>query len=95
MAAARFEVEVVCAMSDQQLAVAIEVPAGTSLRHAVERSRILEQLPPLALDGIRFGIHGELRDPDTLLKAGDRVEIYRPMTADPRALRRRRAHGRR
>ena len=91
MGVAKFEVEVVCALPARQWVVALDVPAGATLRHALERSRIFEQLPGLVLGDCRFGVHGQMRSLDSALKAGDRIEIYRPLPDDPKAIRRRRA----
>jgi putative ubiquitin-RnfH superfamily antitoxin RatB of RatAB toxin-antitoxin module len=91
MAVARLAIEVVCALPHHQRVVTLEVPAGTTLRHAVERSRIFEAFPELDPATCRLGVHGVVRDPERLVQAGDRVEIYRPLPADPKTIRRRRA----
>lgn len=98
MAAERLAVEVVIAFDGWAQAVTLEVPAGTTLRGAVERSRIdlaeCARRAGLPAGGWTFGIFGELLPPDTLLEAGDRVEIYRGLRDDPKAIRRRRAAAR-
>lgn len=87
----KLRVEVVYALPERQRVIEIEVPAGATIRHAVERSRILDDFPALDPASCRFGVYGQLRGPDTPVKAGDRIEIYRPLPDDPKAIRRRRA----
>lgn len=84
-------VEVAYARPDEQLIIAIEVPAGTTLAEAVVRSRIQERFPEIDLDKAKVGIFGKLNSLSTPLRAGDRVEIYRPLLADPKTARKQRA----
>ena len=83
-------VEVVYALRDQQVLTALEVEGGASVREAVERSGILRLYPEIELVPGRVGIFGNPVDPDSLLRDGDRVEIYRSLEADPKETRRRR-----
>ena len=73
----------------QQLWLNIEVPDGSTAREAIERSGILKQFPHIDLEAQKVGIFGRLVKPDTALRAGDRVEIYRPITCDPQTVPRR------
>ena len=91
MTKARLAVQVVFALPARQVAIDLEVPAGTTLRQAVERSRIVERLPGLAPGDLAYGVFGTVRDPGELVRDGDRVELYRPLADDPKAIRRRRA----
>jgi putative ubiquitin-RnfH superfamily antitoxin RatB of RatAB toxin-antitoxin module len=84
-------VEVAYARPDEQLIIKLEVPPGTTLREAIERSGILEQFGEIDLAEARVGIFGKLKKPDEVLRAGDRVEIYRPLIADPKEVRKQRA----
>ena len=84
-------VEVIYATLDQQVAIELEVPPGTTLRAAIERSRILERCPDIDLAVNRVGVFGKLREPGDACRDGDRIEIYRPLVADPKQQRRRRA----
>jgi putative ubiquitin-RnfH superfamily antitoxin RatB of RatAB toxin-antitoxin module len=93
-ARAMIEIEVVCALPMRNRIVRLAVPAGTTLRQAVERSAILRDFPELDPARCRYGVFGELRDPDAPLAPGERVEIYRPLSADPRQARRRRVRSR-
>ncbi|MAT66483.1 MAG: RnfH family protein [Gammaproteobacteria bacterium] len=87
----RIRVEVAYARPDQQLILPLEVPRGTTLRQAVEQSGILEHFPEIDLEKQQVGIFGKLNKPDTELRDGDRVEIYRPLIADPKEVRKQRA----
>ncbi|NGX16384.1 RnfH family protein [Wenzhouxiangella sp. XN24] len=82
------EVEVAYARPERQLILAVEVPRGTSAAEAVRLSGIEEKFPEIDLGSQRLGIFGKLCKADRELNPGDRVEIYRPLLADPRAARR-------
>jgi uncharacterized protein len=93
MAEALIEIEVVYAAVDRQLLLAIELPAGTTVREALEISGIGEQFPEVDLAHCPVGIFGKaVADADIrVVRAGDRIEIYRPLLADPKEVRRLRA----
>lgn len=82
------EVEVAYARPERQLILKVEVPAGTTAIEAARLSGIEEQFPEIELGKNRMGVFGKLCKADRVLNAGDRVEIYRPLEADPRAARR-------
>lgn len=82
------EVEVAYARPERQLILTVEVPAGTTAIEAARLSGIEEQFPEIDLDANRMGVFGKLCKPGRVLNPGDRVEIYRPLLADPRAARR-------
>ncbi len=84
-------VEVAYARPDQQQIVALQVVPGCTIQNAIEQSGILQQYPEIRLDKNKVGIFGKLSQLQTRLRAGDRVEIYRPLLADPKAVRRKRA----
>lgn len=67
----------------QQVWLNIEVPDASTAREAIERSGILKQFPHIDLGAQKVGVFGRLVKLDAALKAGDRVEIYRPIIADP------------
>jgi putative ubiquitin-RnfH superfamily antitoxin RatB of RatAB toxin-antitoxin module len=69
----------------------LEVPAGTTVGGAIERSGLLAQCPEIDLEVFKVGIFGKLAKIDQVLAEGDRVEIYRPLIADPKEARKRRA----
>ena len=85
------EIEVAYAAAARQTVVRLAVPPGCSLRQAVERSGLLPQYPEIDLETSRLGVFGRLRQPEEAVQAGDRVEIYRPLIADPKQARRQRA----
>jgi putative ubiquitin-RnfH superfamily antitoxin RatB of RatAB toxin-antitoxin module len=87
-------VEVVYALRGEQALVALEVEEGTSAREAIERSGILKRYPEITLGRGHIGIFGKAVEPDSPLRNGDRVEIYRPLIADPKQARRARAERR-
>ena len=91
MAVERIRVEVVFAEAGSQEVVALELPVGVSLLHALERSRLLEPLAPSVVATLRYGVFGVVMSTQILLTDGDRVEIYRPLLEEPKAIRRRRA----
>ena len=77
------QVGVVYSEPNLQMWLNIEVPDGSTVQEAIERSGILKQFPHLDLASQKVGIFGRLVKPDAKLKPGDRVEIYRPIIADP------------
>lgn len=85
------EVEIACALPDRQSLRKIKVPTDTSAMAAVEQSRILDDFPEYARDNLKLGIFSKAITPETVLREGDRVELYRPLIADPKAVRRARA----
>jgi len=84
-------VEVAHARPQEQVILRLELPVGSTLRQAVEQSGILERFPDIDPDSMKAGIFGKLKKPDQVLQAGDRVEIYRPLIADPKQVRKQRA----
>ena len=88
----RIKIEVVYALPSQQVAVRLDVAEGTTAAQAVMLSQLVEKFPEIRLDGQnKLGIFGRLTKPDTVLRQGDRVEIYRSLLADPKEVRKRRA----
>ena len=85
------DVEVAYALPQRQWVLKLRVPEGSSIAQAVEASGIAWRVPQVKLEGASFGVFGEVRDPQSVLRAGDRVEIYRPLVADPKTVRRERA----
>jgi putative ubiquitin-RnfH superfamily antitoxin RatB of RatAB toxin-antitoxin module len=89
--ASKIPVEVAYALPGKQEIVALEVSPGTTAQAAVEQSNINRHYPGLVLEGARLGIFGKAVKADYVLHAGDRVEIYRPLIADPKDSRKKRA----
>jgi uncharacterized protein len=87
------EIEVVYAAVDRQVLLKVAVSAGSTLRAALLSSGIGAQFPELDLANCPLGIFGKvIADPGSrAVQAGDRIEIYRPLLADPKEVRRLRA----
>jgi putative ubiquitin-RnfH superfamily antitoxin RatB of RatAB toxin-antitoxin module len=84
-------VEVVYATPGAQRRYAVDVREGATVREAVERSGVLQEFPQIDLARDRVGIYGRLAALDDVLREGDRVELLRPLVADPKTARKRRA----
>ncbi|ACT47870.1 RnfH family protein [Methylotenera mobilis] len=84
-------VEVAYALPDEQLIIPIKVHDGTSAKDAIKASGIMEKFPNIDLSINKIGIFGKLTKLDTKLRHLDRVEIYRPLVADPKEVRKQRA----
>ncbi len=89
---AMIRVEVVYALPQRQELVEVRLPQGASARQAIEASGLLEKYPDIELDRRnKLGIYAKLVKPDSEVRDRDRVEIYRPLIADPKAVRKKRA----
>jgi putative ubiquitin-RnfH superfamily antitoxin RatB of RatAB toxin-antitoxin module len=84
-------VEVVYALAQRQALYEVHLAPGQTVQEAVEASGVLAEFPEIDLHRNRVGIHAKLATLGTPLRDGDRVEIYRPLIADPKEARRRRA----
>lgn len=90
--AGSISVEVVYALPDRQELVTLSLPEGATAGDALEASGLLAAHPEIALDKTnKIGIFGKLCKADAALRDRDRVEIYRPLIADPKAVRKKRA----
>lgn len=84
-------VEIAYALPRQQVILPVTVKQGTTAQAAIEASGILARFPEIDLNTSKIGIFGKLCKNDTVLRHRDRVEIYRPLIADPKEVRRKRA----
>jgi len=84
-------VEVAYALPQAQSILTLTVRTGTTALEAVIQSGIAQQYPDILLDHLALGIFGKKVEAGTVLKAMDRVEIYRPLLANPKEARRQRA----
>lgn len=84
-------IEVVYALPERQEVVPLTLPAGATVLQAVEASGLPVKYPQIDLAKGKFGIYSKLTRPDVVLRDRDRVEIYRPLIADPKEVRKRRA----
>ena len=92
----QFQVEVAYARPDHQVILQVMVSPGTTLQQAIEQSGIMSQYTEIDLAINKVGIFGKLSKKTDELKPGQRVEIYRPLIADPKEVRRKReAEGKR
>lgn len=84
-------VEVAYATSMKQTLLTLRVPSGCTVRQAIESSSILKEYPEIDFNTHTTGIWSTLCEPHDLVKAGDRIEIYRPLMQNPREARIKRA----
>jgi len=84
------DVEVAYATPERQLIVKLQVPEGTTAKQAVDYSKIKAEFPEMEVQPA-LGIFSKKVNPEKVLLAGDRVEIYRPLIADPKEVRRKKA----
>lgn len=84
-------VRVALALARRQEVVELELPAGSTLQAALDASGLGERFPEARIDRARVGIWSRPAARSAVLSDGDRVEIYRPLAADPKEQRRRRA----
>lgn len=87
----RIRVEVAYARPDRQLILSLDVEEGATLIDAVRDSGILDEFPEIDPEHAKMGVFGKSAPRDQALREGDRVEIYRPLVADPKEVRRQRA----
>lgn len=78
------------AEADRQSWLRLEVPDDSTVEQAIRLSGMLSRYPEIDLTKQKVGIFGKLAKLDTVVKEGDRVEIYRQITADPNMVKRRR-----
>lgn len=84
-------VEVSYALAERQAILALDVPEGTTALEAAQQSGITDKFEGIDLDNAKLGIFAKVVSPKQVLRDGDRVEIYRPLIADPKEVRKARA----
>jgi len=84
-------VEVVYALPQKQEIVLLKLPVGATVRQAIEASGLLQKYSEIDLAKNKLGVFAKLVKPDAALRDKDRVEIYRPLIADPKEVRKQRA----
>ena len=84
-------VQVVYALASKQAIVSLSLPEGATVKQAVESSGLLAKYPEIDLAKNKVGVFAKLSKLDTPLRDHDRVEIYRPLIADPKEVRKQRA----
>lgn len=83
------KVGVVYALPGKQTWLNVEVADGSTVQQAIERSGILAQCPDIDLTQQKVGMFGKMAALDAVVEDGARIEIYRPITADPKTVHRR------
>ncbi len=93
MDAESINIEVAYATPEKQVICTVNVDAGTTIGAAIVQSGIMLDFPELEqeLEAAKVGLFGKVAAMTTTLSDGDRVEIYRPLIADPKEVRRKRA----
>jgi len=84
------EIEVAYALPEKQFLEHLNVPNGTSVAQAVRLSRICNEFSEIQLNDKNLGVFGKLVKSEAILRNHDRIEIYRPITVDPKEKRRER-----
>lgn len=84
-------IEVSYALPDEQIIIPLQVNSTTTIQQAIEQSGILTSNPEIDLSKNKTGIFSKIAPLDKILNADDRVEIYRPLIADPKEVRKQRA----
>ena len=84
-------IEVAYATPQKQIILECRIEAGTAPRDAVRQSGIDQHFPEIDMDSCDLGVFGKVIAADYELQDGDRIEIYRPLIADPKEIRRQRA----
>lgn len=89
--ASTVQVQICYALPDSVYLQELTLPANSSVQDAIHASDVLQRHPECDLATARVGVFGKLKTLDSVLHDGDRIEIYRPLQADPMESRRRRA----
>ena len=87
----KINIEIAYALPDRQTLLALQVYNETNVSDAIEQSGILLRHPDINLQENKVGIWSKTCKLQQVLKDGDRIEIYRPLIADPKEVRKRRA----
>ena len=87
----KYFIEVIYALPEEQQILTLDVEQGTTVEQAIKLSGVLEKYPEIDLDKNKVGIFGKMTKKDTELRDKDRIEISRPLIADPKESRRKRA----
>lgn len=85
------EIEVVYGLPHKQVLLSLPVPVGCSIEKCILLSGIVSHFPEIIPQEAKVGIFSRPEKLSTIIKAGDRIEIYRPLTADPKEMRKLRA----
>ena len=84
-------IEVAYALPQKQIIIPIKIKAGVTAEEAIKASGIIKKFPEIDLKINQIGIFGKLTQLDHVMRERDRIEIYRPLIADPKEISRQRA----
>jgi len=84
-------IEIAYALPQKHELVQLKLPAGSTVQQAIEASGLRQKHPEIDLAKNKVGVFGKLSKLDAPLRDRDRVEIYRPLIADPKEVRKKRA----
>lgn len=84
------DIQICFARKQSVTIIKLSLPRNSTIHDAFEINQILKKYPEIDFDICKVGIFGKLASLNTVLQQGDRIEIYRPLTADPMEARRRR-----
>ena len=87
----KINIEVVYALPHEQILLQLQMPQHATVTEAIRLSGIMEKYPDIDLGKHKLGIYGKLTGADAVLRDKDRIEVYRPLLADPKETRRKRA----
>ncbi len=79
------DTEVIYASADREYISRVRLPPGSTFADAIKKSRLLEVFRDFSLETLKFGSYGKMKKPEDVITSFDRVEIYRPITADVRS----------
>ena len=87
------QVEIVFALPERQVLQTLELPTGSTVADAIQRSTLAQEFPEVDIEQLQAGVWGKLVERSRVLIDGDRVELYRSLVMDPREARRLKAGG--
>ncbi len=87
----RVTVEVAYALPEEQTLLAVDVAKESTIKEAILQSGMLERYPNIDINSVKVGIFGKLKKMTDNVREMDRIEIYRPLIADPKEVRKKRA----
>lgn len=85
------EIEVVYGLPNKQVLLSLPVPVGSTIEECIKLSGITTHFPQIIINEAKVGIFSRPEKLSTVVNAGDRIEIYRPLIADPKEMRKLRA----
>ncbi len=87
----KINIEVVYALPHEQILLQLQMPQHTTVAEAIKLSGVMGKYPDIDQGKNKLGIFGKLTKADAVLRDKDRIEVYRPLLADPKEVRRKRA----